>query len=72
MNEDIKTLKLLLRNKRELEKAEERILEAIAIDYAHGIQTEQFVIEKVFEVSNLIFALNNNIKRCQEKIRKKS
>ena len=72
MNEDIKTLKLLLRNKRELEKAEERILEAIAIDYAHGIYTEEYVTQKVFEVSGLILALNENIKKCQEKIRKKS
>jgi len=72
MNEDIKLLKLLLRNKRELEKAEERILEAIAVDYANGIHTEEFVTQKVFEVSNLILAVNENIKKCQEKIRKKS
>tara|TARA_R100000030_G_scaffold43178_1_gene32561 strand:- start:573 stop:791 length:219 start_codon:yes stop_codon:yes gene_type:complete len=72
MNEDIKTLKLLVRNKRELEKAEERILEAIAMDYRQGIQTEEFVTQKVFEISNLILALNENIKKCQEKIRKKS
>ena len=72
MNEDIKTLKLLVRNKRELEKAEERILEAIAMDYRQGIQTEEFVSQKVFEISNLILALNENIKKCQEKIRKKS
>ena len=72
MNQDIKTLKLLLRNKRELEKAEERILEAIAMDYAHGIYTEEFVTQKVFEISNLILAVNKNIKKCQEKIRKKS
>ena len=72
MNEDIKTLKLLVRNKRELEKAEQRILEAIAMDYRQGIQTEEFVTQKVFEISNLILALNENIKKCQEKIRKKS
>ena len=72
MNEDIKTLKLLVRNKRELEKAEERILEAIAMDYRQGIQTEEFVTQKVFEISNLILALNESIKKCQEKIRKKS
>ena len=72
MNEDIKTLKLLVRNKRELEKAEERILEAIAMDYRQGIQTEEFVTQKVFEISNLILTLNENIKMCQEKIRKKS
>jgi hypothetical protein len=72
MNEDIKTLKLLVRNKRELEKAEEKILEAIAMDYMEGIQTDGFVVEKVFEISNLILALIENIKKCQEKIRKKS
>ena len=72
MNEDIKTLKLLVRNKRELEKAEERILEAIAMDFREGIQTNEFVTQKVFEISNLILALNENIKKCQEKIRKKS
>jgi len=72
MNEDIKTLKLLVRNKRELEKAEERILEAIAMDFREGIQTNEFVTQKVFEISNLILALNENIKNCQEKIRKKS
>lgn len=72
MNEDIKTLKLLVRNKRELEKAEEKILEAIAMDYRQGIQTDGFVVEKVFEISNLILALIDNIKKCQEKIRKKS
>lgn len=72
MDENIKTLKLLVRNKRELEKAEEKILEAIAVDYMEGIQTEEFVTQKVFEISNLILALNENIKKCQEKIRKKS
>ena len=72
MDENIKTLKLLVRNKRELEKAEEKILEAIAVDYMEGVQTEEFVTQKIFEISNLILALNANIKRCQEKIRKKS
>ena len=72
MNEDIKTLKLLVRNKRELEKAEEKILQAIAMDFMEGLQTEVFVTQKVFEISNLILALNENIKKCQEKIRKKS
>tara|TARA_R100000388_G_scaffold76648_1_gene55725 strand:+ start:1834 stop:2052 length:219 start_codon:yes stop_codon:yes gene_type:complete len=72
MSEDIKTLKLLLRNKRELEKAEVRILEAIGMDYAMGIETDKFVTEKIFEISNLILTLNESIKKCQEKIRKKS
>lgn len=72
MNENMKTLKLLVRNKRELEKAEERILEAIAIDCMNGIQTDEYVTQKIFEISNLILALNENIKKCQEKIRKKS
>jgi|TARA_R100000479_G_C6278360_1_gene162070 hypothetical protein len=72
MNEDIKTLKLLVRNKRELEKAEEKILQAIAMDFLEGLQTEVFVTQKVFEISNLILALNESIKKCQEKIRKKS
>ena len=72
MSEDIKTLKLLVRNKRELEKAEEKILQAIAMDFLEGLQTEVFVTQKVFEISNLILALNESIKKCQEKIRKKS
>lgn len=67
----MKTLKTLVRNQRELITAEKRILQAIAIDYQEGIETDPFVTKKLFEISDLILALNENIKKCQEEIRKK-
>ena len=65
------TLKTLVRNQRELLLAEKRILQAIAIDYQEGIETDPYVTKKVFEISDLILTLNENIKKCQEEIRKK-
>jgi hypothetical protein len=71
MEYNMKTLKTLVRNQRELITAEKRILQAIAIDYQEGIETDPFVTKKLFEISDLILALNENIKKCQEEIRKK-
>lgn len=71
MEYNMKTLKTLVRNQRELITAEKRILQAIAIDYQEGIETDPFVTKKLFEISDLILALSENIKKCQEEIRKK-
>lgn len=71
MQEELRLLKKLVKNKAEMLKAEERILQAICMDCEEGIETDGFVIEKVFEISNIILALNESIKKCQEKIRKK-
>ena len=45
---DLQTLKTLKRNKKDLIKAEEAILHAVAMDYLEGIQTEPLVTEKIF------------------------
>jgi hypothetical protein len=71
MEYNMTTLKTLVRNQRELLLAEKRILQAIAIDYQEGIETDPYVTKKLFEISDLILALNENIKKCQEEIRKK-
>lgn len=64
------TLKLLLRNFRELENAENRILEAIAIDYMESKETHPFVTEKLFEISDLIMQIASQIAKCKREIEK--
>tara|TARA_B100000035_G_scaffold297861_1_gene291059 strand:- start:498 stop:743 length:246 start_codon:yes stop_codon:yes gene_type:complete len=64
------TLRKLKRNRRELLNAESVILQAVAIDAMEGIQTDRQIIEKIFEVSDLILHLNKNIKKCEKKLRK--
>lgn len=71
MNEEQKILRTLKRNKKELLNAEKTILIAIAVDASHGIETESYVVEKIFEISNLILRVSERIKHCEEKIRKK-
>ena len=51
---DLDTLRTLKRNKKELLKAEERILEAVSVDYMNGFLTDPIVSEKIFEISDLI------------------
>jgi hypothetical protein len=65
-----KTLRKLLKNKKELLNAESIILQTLAIDHMEGIETESYVTEKIFEISNLIMHLTDNIKECQKKLRK--
>jgi len=64
------TLKLLLRNSKELENAESRILEAIAVDCLEGKETHPFVTEKLFEISELIMQIGEQIRKCKKEIRK--
>jgi hypothetical protein len=64
------TLKLLIRNKETLVEAERRILQAIAIDYQQGEDTVPMVTEKLFEISDTIMLLAEQIEKCQREIRK--
>ena len=65
-----RTLRKLLKNKKELLNAESIILQTVAIDYIEGVETEPYVTQKIFEISNLIMHLTDNIKECQKKLRK--
>ena len=67
---DLQTLRALKRNKKDLLKAEEVILDAIAVDCSHGIQTEPIVTEKIFEISLLIEKVNAKIEECREILKK--
>tara|TARA_R100000388_G_scaffold78295_1_gene57086 strand:- start:818 stop:1033 length:216 start_codon:yes stop_codon:yes gene_type:complete len=67
---DLDTLRTLKRNKKELLTAEQRILEAIAIDYAKGFHTEPVVTEKIFEISDLILNVVAQIEVCRQKLKK--
>lgn len=67
---DLDTLRTLKRNKKELLLAEQRILEAIAIDYANGFQTEPVVTEKIFEISDLILNVIAKIEVCRQQLKK--
>ena len=67
---DLDTLRTLKRNKKELLLAEQRILEAIAIDYVNGFQTEPVVTEKIFEISDLILNVIAKIEVCRQQLKK--
>ena len=67
---DLQTLKTLKRNKKDLIKAEEAILHALAMDYLAGIQTEPLVTEKIFEISQLIQKVAIKIEECREILKK--
>lgn len=64
------TLKLLIRNKKDLELAEKRILMAMVIDLQHREDTIPFVTQKLFEISDTILRIDQQIKKCQEAIKK--
>tara|TARA_R100000734_G_C3306677_1_gene97184 strand:+ start:274 stop:489 length:216 start_codon:yes stop_codon:yes gene_type:complete len=67
---DLDTLRTLKRNKKELLKAEERILEAVSVDYMNGFLTDPIVSEKIFEISDLIVKVSIKIKECREHLKK--
>ena len=67
---DLQTLRTLKRNKKDLLKAEETILKALAIDFAQGIQTDTIVTEKIFEISFLIEQVTEKIEECREFLKK--
>ena len=64
------TLKLLVDNKKTLLEAERRILLAIVIDLQQGEETVPMVTEKLFEISDTILLLMDQIEKCQRAIRK--
>ena len=64
------TLKLLVENKKALLEAERRILLAIVIDHQQGEDTVPMVTEKLFEISDTIMLLTDQIEKCQRAIRK--
>ena len=64
------TLKLLVENKKALLEAERRILLAIVIDHQQGEGTVPMVTEKLFEISDTIMLLTEQIEKCQRAIRK--
>ena len=67
---DLDTLRTLKRNKKELLMAEERILEAISIDYMNRLQTDPIITEKIFEISDLIVKVSAKIEECREQLKK--
>ena len=64
------TLKLLVDNKKTLLEAERRILLAIVIDLQQGEETVPMVTEKLFDISDTILLLMDQIEKCQRAIRK--
>ena len=64
------TLKLLVENKKALLEAERRILLAIVIDHQQGEDTVPMVTEKLFEISDTIMLLTDQIEKCQRAIKK--
>ena len=64
------TLKLLVDNKKTLLEAERRILLAIVIDLQQGEETVPMVTEKLFEISDTIMLLTEQIEKCIRAIRK--
>ena len=67
---DLDTLRTLKRNKKELLLAEQRILEAVAVDYMNGFLTDPVITEKIFEISDLILKVSVKIEECREKLKK--
>tara|TARA_R110002074_G_C12111382_1_gene626092 strand:+ start:265 stop:489 length:225 start_codon:yes stop_codon:yes gene_type:complete len=64
------TLKLLVDNKKTLLEAERRILVAIVIDLQQGEETVPIVTEKLFEISDTILLLTDQIEKCRRAIKK--
>ena len=67
---DLQTLRTLKRNKKDLLKAEDAILTAVAMDYREGIPTDPLVTEKIFEISHLIQKVEIKIEECREILKK--
>ena len=65
------TLKLLVENKKTLLEAERRILLAIAIDLQQGEETVPMVTEKLFEISDTIMLLAEQIEKCRRAMKKR-
>ena len=57
-------------SKKQLIKAEETILHAVAVDYLNGIQSDPVVSEKIFEISDLILKVTAKIEECREQLKK--
>jgi len=64
------TLKLLVDNKKTLLEAERRILLAIVIDLQQGEETVPMVTEKLFEISDTIMLLADQIEKCRRSMKK--
>lgn len=64
------TLKILISNKKELKEAEKRILFAMNIDFQQREETIPFVTQKLFEISNTILLLTEQIEKCREAMKK--
>lgn len=64
------TLKILIKNKKDLEEAEKRILFAMNIDFQQREVTIPFVTQKLFEISNTILLLTEQIEKCREAMKK--
>lgn len=64
------TLKILIKNKKDLEEAEKRILFAMNIDFQQREETIPFVTQKLFEISNTILLLTEQIEKCREAMKK--
>ena len=67
---DLQILKTLKHNRKDLLKAEDAILQAVAMDYREGIPTDPLVTEKIFEISYLIQKVETKIKECREILKK--
>lgn len=64
------TLKILIKNKKDLEEAEKRILFAMNIDFQQREVTIPFVTQKLFEISNTILLITEQIEKCREAMKK--
>ena len=64
------TLKLLQRNLRDLMAAEKTILHAMAIEFQEGLDTIPFITQKLFEISETILLVEEQIVKCKKQIKK--
>ena len=65
-----KTLNILIKNKQDLMTAESRILTAMVIDLQHYEETIPFVTQKLFEISDTILRIDEQIVKCRKAIKK--
>ena len=64
------TLNILIKNKQDLMTAESRILTAMVIDLQHYEETIPFVTQKLFEISDTILRIDEQIVKCRKAIKK--
>jgi len=64
------TLNILIKNKKDLMTAESRILTAMVIDLQHYEETIPFVTQKLFEISDTILRIDEQIVKCRKAIKK--